>query len=1064
MQNYPKGPYQQRGDYNRDETYEQKQERLKRQYGSRYDPDYAAKKRGGYQGSGGNSRGYSHTGNEDRSRSLEAAEWNDRGTSRAGNHPPAIPSRRYESSRSSSSTFDHQPSTSENRRPDLMDNRRPDLIDPRRTYPSIDTRNDYRTQIDRSVPTSPLTSGARTPLVTPTATSATSASTLMPAPAPLAKQITTEGTQLAAELKKIMMAMKQTVRLEDKRERAQKDLAQVSSNLTKFQKCENQFPAALYTARQEYEEVKAELDARDKALKKAESEFSLAGLVHCIENLVRSSSSIPSATMSSIQEDLEKTREDVQFLRQSVHKAEQASRITQGSISKLQTQTETVHSIAKTNKQDQDRINQILIGSTTSHTEDINKLKSDCSGFAKANDTLEASVKDVKAELSTVTAKQQQQVSKMQELEAQSKKSSKADNGNFNSEAFAELESRTLKLEGAEQSLRGLYETVQQKIDKTSAIDPSEIKTLKSEIDTINATLVKHKVCISTMETNLQGFDADLKEVYDRTAERASSNQQSNPTSTQTTDNALSLVNAVKPGPTLTTKQEALRKELKVSPAVFQALGDIPARMSALFGIRDALVEQQGAAFDELQGEFKNDLEGVRGSLRQEISQISDKLLDMESKVKGVEVDQKRDNTLLQSVHKKVTDMNALTATLLNQTNNFEKKLSAFQNQIAAVKIPGASTPVTSQPNGFNNNRAVSDQMPKTLTQEDKKFLAEMDHRYQSQFANVNRRMDLVTTDVLGQGILGSFQSAFPDLPNIQHKLLLLEQSREEADFCLTDQQKKVAEIQEAFAKFKKEVQDLASLKASSNEGTTNKHTDDETVMNLTRKLNEFNDALNNQAIELTALRNSRVGILPSLKKVDEALVTTRKGLKALEERVAVTEASPNPVPNAGDAAKPMSPAPGVQRQLGDLAAQIMDVRTAQVKLNKEVSALKKVPEECKALKDKYTGLVAHIEALAEDHKEHGESVNTLGNFIRSVERDMNALADRISKSHKADNDDVGSVGTKRSAEGSPPGEDSGRKKKKFKTSKSNAGSSSRINNADEDPEDGEYVASPSLS
>lgn len=101
MSNYPKPRWEPAPE---NETYEERQARLKRVYGDNYDPDHKAKKWAQRDSYDNRPKQHYDKGSHDpRSRSRDAQEWNERNASRGSNFaPPSHPKPQYNRTNSSS--------------------------------------------------------------------------------------------------------------------------------------------------------------------------------------------------------------------------------------------------------------------------------------------------------------------------------------------------------------------------------------------------------------------------------------------------------------------------------------------------------------------------------------------------------------------------------------------------------------------------------------------------------------------------------------------------------------------------------------------------------------------------------------------------------------------------------------------------------------------------------------------------------------------------------------------------------------------------------------------------
>ncbi len=619
---------------------------------------------------------------------------------------------------------------------DDRDYRRPELID-------------TRLRSDRSRPTSPGSLGGHTPRPTT--------------------------TMLADEIKKMMSTVGQNLFIEKERDRRKRDFDEVVRKFVNAAATNEADSGTMTQLRLAKDQAKEKLDKIQNNLRSTEAEFTATGIEKCLETLVRSSASNRTA---ALEDELARTRKEVQELREDAYKAK-------AKLGQAIDEVQRIEIVAKG-----------ALGEASYATRNLKNLSQSLAAKA-LNQGESAQMKALADKLTNVDnaafealqkklislenqLKQVVQAHKFQDTKIAKIAAAPTAGANNASADVIEVSNPNPNVTGLENRVNKLEEKLQHELKYLAARDDAiasrvessdtglkEVAARAEAIDTrvdTNDTgiqglnLVQKRIDgdLRQLNTNFTEFDEDIAKLNER-VETLESAPISRPSEKEMTEADASITEATprKSSIQFTGKAEELRKELKISPAVYTALGEIPAKISGLVGMQKFLAEAQGQALDDMDKQVKTQI----GELRQELLPMVQKL-----HAKQQEVDIKQ-NTIREE----------------------QRKLEKQTREIAAKAESKANTPQ------FQQNPGISD----ASAQELMKRISDVDTKYGILHRGLDTRMQNTHTDTMAAQILGSLQSAYPNLANTEEQLRLANEGRAIGEKRLSDLNAKMTKIRD---------------------------------------------------------------------------------------------------------------------------------------------------------------------------------------------------------------------------------------------------------------------------
>lgn len=559
------------------------------------------------------------------------------------------------------------------------------------------------------------------------------------------------GEKLVEEIRKMMYTVGNNLMLEKERDAAKRNFEKQSKIYKETQKMNQDFPKADFLARQDRDEAQATLDRLEHELKQAEANFSPKSIARYLQELVPAAATANAAvsrpsrdveeqlaankrTMESMKLQIKGLAAELEVAKSEIKKIDMNSRSTAGSASK---QSSRIDEIAQ---------RQMRLMTDTQKIPDIEKKVNDLAIRAAPSPAADGTQAELTRERVVALENQMSTtMTKMSGLEgiiAVVQRNSPAQNTRGNSPSNPDLSKRVSKLEEGHQAQARLSETINEHVGAIQA-SVQDFKAVQGRVDSD----------LKQLNENMQSFDEDIVRLSDQVHSMESgalytpSGTQSRPTNPDSMDidsNPLIQSTPRHNPPKLNEKQKKVRTELKVTPAVFAALGEIPAKLYGLLGMKEFLIETQGDALDQLQSEFDNQLQKLRNEISANLQALETKEQDLENKHKKLQTDH-------ESLYQQTAKLAALPQPSPPAVSKEQEKLAAgnVQNGMQLVALSDLS-----------------------------KKIDDIDSKYGIFYRGLDTRMQNIHTDVLAAQILGSLQSAYPNLAQVDEVVRVCEENR----------------------------------------------------------------------------------------------------------------------------------------------------------------------------------------------------------------------------------------------------------------------------------------------
>ena len=637
-----------------------------------------------------------------------------------------------------------------------------------------DERDSRRPELPGILDMSQIRSRPGSPLATPALTSAggysagvysNSAGGQTPTSA---RPSSSSGERLVEEIQKMMHTVGNNLMLEKERDAAKRNFEKQSKIYKETQNMNQDFPKAYFLARQDRDEAQATLDRLEHELKQAEANFSPKSIARYLEELIPGAATANAAvsrpsrdveeqlaankrTMESMKLQVKGLAAELEAAKSEIKKIDMNSRSTAGSASK---QSSRIDEIAQ---------RQMRLMTDTQKIPDIDKKVNDLSARlapSPAADGTEAEL--TRKRVVALENQMSTTMTKMSGLEgkiAVVQKNSLAPNTRGNSPSNPDLSKRISKLEESQQAQARLVETINEKVGATQA-SVQDFKAVQGRVDSD----------LKQLNENMQTFDEDIVRLSEHVhsmefgALSTSSGTQScpaNPDAMDIDSNPLTQSTPRPNPPRLNEKQEAVRTELKVTPTVFAALGEIPAKLYGLLGMKEFLIETQGDALDQLQSEFDTQLQKLRNEISAKLQALDTKEQDLESKHKKLQTDHE----------------------------------SLYQQAAKLAALPQPSPPAARKEQEKQAAGNVQNEMQLAALSDLSKKIDDIDSKYGIFYRGLDTRMQNTHTDALAAQILGSLQSAYPNLAQVDEVVRVCEENRATLEKDLKDLKKTTEKI-----------------------------------------------------------------------------------------------------------------------------------------------------------------------------------------------------------------------------------------------------------------------------
>lgn len=476
----------------------------------------------------------------------------------------------------------------------------------------------------------------------------------------------------------MMRTVSQNYMLERERDAAKRNYDGTLKIYRESQAMMEAYPTSEYLARQDRDEAQATLERLNHELREAENKFDARNIARYLEHLVPAAATNKPSV--ALQEELAQNKRQIDAMNAQIKSLETRLADAGNDMKKAEAETKKADITARSAMSQIDR--------QRNRVDEIN------------SETRDLTTRVAKVE------EGQQRVAHERVDEINS--------------GVSDLATRVAKVEEGQQTQETKSQLVNEKLSAAET--------------TLNELVVhRHRVDkdLKLMNDNMEGFDADifkLSEDLDTIKSAATGSQpQSRPSNPDAMDIDTALTSTPRRAPRpLNEKAEAARKELKVSPAVFEALGEIPAKLIGLQTMKEYLAEAQGEALDQLAAE----IDKLRDDIMPKIDSISGREKDLKNKYAKLQTDH-------ESLYKQTAALAALpqpTATISAQK---ESSPSSVQQGLSFAAIEDLS-----------------------------KKIDEVDTKYGILHRGLDTRMQNTHTDALAHQILGSLQAAYPNLTN----------------------------------------------------------------------------------------------------------------------------------------------------------------------------------------------------------------------------------------------------------------------------------------------------------
>lgn len=580
-----------------------------------------------------------------------------------------------------------------------------------------------------------------------------------------ARPSSSSGERLVEEIRKMMHTVGNNLMLEKERDAAKRNFEKQSKIYKETQNMNQDFPKADFLARQDRDEAQATLDRLEHELKQAEANFSSKSIARYLEELVPAAATANAAvsrsprdvegqlaanrrTMESMKLQIKGLAAELEAAKTEIKRIDMNSRSTAGSASK---QSSRIDEIAQ---------RQMRLMTDTQKIPDIEKKVNDLASRPAPSPAADGTEAELTRERVVALENQMSTtMTKMSGLEGKIgvvQKNSPAPNTRGNSPSNPDLSKRVSKLEEGQQAQARLVETINEKVGATQA-SVQDFKTVQGRVD----------LDLKQLNENMQTFDEDIVRLSEQVHSMESgalstpSGTQSRPANADAMDidsNPLIQSTPRRNPPKLNEKQEEVRTELKVTPAVFAALGEIPAKIYGLLGMKEFLIETQGDALDQLQSEFDTQLQKLWNEISAKLQALETKEQDLESKHKKLQTDHE---------------------SLYQQT---------------AKPSPPAVPKEQEKPAAGNVQNGMQLAALSDLSDLSKK-IDDIDSKYGIFYRGLDTRMQNTHTDALAAQILGSLQSAYPNLAQVDEVVRVCEENRATLEKDMKDLKKTTEKI-----------------------------------------------------------------------------------------------------------------------------------------------------------------------------------------------------------------------------------------------------------------------------
>lgn len=597
------------------------------------------------------------------------------------------------------------------------------------------------------------------PLATPALTSARGFAAGGQTPVS-ARPSTSSGEKLVDEIQKMMRTVGHNLMLEKERDAAKRNYDSALKIYKETMSMKEAFPSTEYLARQDRDEAQATFDRLEHELRQAEASFSAKNIARYLEDLVPAAAT--SKPSRALEEELVQNKRQIDSLNVQIKNLVARLNDAEAEITKIDTTARSASGQASKQSNRIDDIHQRQLHSMTyiGKVPEIEKKVNDLTAAAATPtpsgvdagqvELLRKRVVGLENQMSNVMSSQKGLDGKLAVIATNG--AGKTNSGAA-SPSNPELWTRLMKLEEGQQSHEAEVQLVNEKVT-ASETGLKELATVQQRVDKD----------LQQLNQNMESFDEDIfklsKQVDALESAAAGSSPAAQPRPTNPdamdVDTALTQATPRRGAAKLSDRAEAARKELKVSPAVFKALGEIPAKLSGLLGMKEYLAEAQGEAFDQLQAEFTQQLGQLRDDILPRIQALDAKENDLESK-----------HTKLQTDHESLYHQTAVLAALPQPAATQQGKLSVPQGLHFAA-IEGLS-----------------------------KKIDELDNKYGILHRGLDTRMQNTHTGALAHQILGSLQSAYPNLSNTDEAIRQSNIARQQMEKQIEDLKKKSDKVRE---------------------------------------------------------------------------------------------------------------------------------------------------------------------------------------------------------------------------------------------------------------------------
>lgn len=566
-----------------------------------------------------------------------------------------------------------------------------------------------------------------------------------------ARPSSSSGERLVEEIRKMMHTVGNNVMLEKERDAAKRNFEKQSKIYKETQSMNQDFPKAAFLARQDRDEAQATLNRLEHELKQAEANFSPKSIARYLEELVPAAAtanavvSRPSRdeeeqlaankrSMESMKLQIKGLAAELEAAKSEIKKIDMNSRSTAGSASK---QLSRIDEIAQ---------RQMRLMTDTQKIPDIEKKINDLAARSVPSPTADGTEAElIRKRVVALESQMSTTLTKMSGFEgkiAVVQKNSPAPITHGNGPSNPDLSKRVTKLEEVQQAQARLVETINEMVEATQA-SVQDFKTVQGRVDSD----------LKQLNENMQTFDEDIvrlsEQVHSMESDALStpSGTQSRPANPDAMDfdsNPLTQSTTRRNPPRFNEKQENVRSELKVTPAVFAALGEIPAKLYGLLGMKEFLIETQGDALDQLQSEFDAQLQKLRNEISGKLQALETKEQDLESKHKRLQTDHE----------------------------------SLYQQAAKLAALPQPSPPAAPREQEKPEAGNAQNGMQLAALSDLSRKIDDIDSKYGIFYRGLDTRMQNTHTDALAAQILGSLQFAYPNLAQVDEVVRVCEENR----------------------------------------------------------------------------------------------------------------------------------------------------------------------------------------------------------------------------------------------------------------------------------------------